>query len=237
MKAKIYTTGAFLSLAMVTLGGGCSASLSTNVVTTSSPAGANTAAKVNPAPPVDKKTGVPTAPGTKLQNEKKPENEKGKAAAQNVEVPKDWITVYDEKKGYSFSLPDGSTGGQETQDGVDTFVAMTPAPSELAVVVIAFNDQEMTKEDLLEVAVKFLEGLGAKKVETGKLAAESENYSLTVATSTLADGSKSKSKILVGTDVTDNYVMIVGAEEPKFAANEKIIDEIWGSFEMWSGRQ
>ena len=39
----------------------------------------------------------------------------------------------------------------------------------------------------------------------------------------------------MGIDVTDNYVMIVGTEEAKFAANEKIIDMIWGSFEMWSG--
>lgn len=28
--------------------------------------------------------------------------------------------------------------------------------------------------------------------------------------------------------------MIVGAEASKFAANESIIDQIWGSFEMWS---
>jgi general stress protein 26 len=49
------------------------------------------------------------------------------------------------------------------------------------------------------------------------------------------EGKKSKVKVLVGTDVTDNYVMIVGTEEAKYAANTKIIDEIWGSFEMWSG--
>jgi general stress protein 26 len=41
-------------------------------------------------------------------------------------------------------------------------------------------------------------------------------------------------KILVGTDVTDNYVMIVGTDESKFEANKEIIDAIWGSFEMWS---
>ena len=40
---------------------------------------------------------------------------------------------------------------------------------------------------------------------------------------------------MVGTDVTDNYVMILGTDPDKFAANEKIIDEIWGSFEIWSG--
>ena len=51
----------------------------------------------------------------------------------------------------------------------------------------------------------------------------------------IEDGRKAKLRILVGTDVTDNYVMILGTDPDKFAANEKIIDEIWGSFEMWSG--
>jgi hypothetical protein len=40
---------------------------------------------------------------------------------------------------------------------------------------------------------------------------------------------------MVGTDVTDNYVMIVGGDEEKYNANVKTIDEIWGIFEMWSG--
>ncbi len=118
---------------------------------------------------------------------------------------------------------------------MDVFVAATPAPSDLAVAVLAFKDKKMTKEDLLNVAVEFMKGLGATKVEPGKLTGESADYSITEVTATLEDDSKSKSKVLVGTDVTDNYVMIVGTEEPKFAANEKIIDEIWGSFEMWSG--
>ena len=93
----------------------------------------------------------------------------------------------------------------------------------------------MTKDDLLTFAVESMKGLGATKVAPGKLTAESEDYSITEVVATLADGSKPKSKVLVGTDVSDNYVMIVGTEEPNFSANEKIIDEIWDSFEMWSG--
>jgi hypothetical protein len=58
---------------------------------------------------------------------------------------------------------------------------------------------------------------------------------LAEAASTAGDGSKYRFKILVGTDVTDNCVVLVGTDEAKFAANEKTIDEIWGSFEMWSG--
>jgi len=226
MKGKIYTIGAFLIVMLLTLNG-CTASFSTsNGKSPTATTNSNSTAGKNPS--------APTAPTEKLKNVKKPENKKGKVA-KDVEIPKDWITVYDEKKGYSFSIPDGSTGGHETQEGMDVFIAGTPAPSEVTVVVLAFKDKTMTKEDLLAVAVKFLEGLGATKAEPGKLSAESEDYSLTEAISTLADGSKSKCKILVGTDVTDNYVMIVGTEEPKFASNEKVIDEIWGSFAMWSG--
>jgi hypothetical protein len=42
-------------------------------------------------------------------------------------------------------------------------------------------------------------------------------------------------KMLVGTDVTDNYVMVVYTPEDKYEANKSIIDQIWGSFEMYSG--
>lgn len=167
-----------------------------------------------------------------LKDEKKPE---GKSkSAKEVKVPDDWVYVSDEVKGYGFSVPAGSTGGSDSSGGVDVFVATTPAPSEVVVYVLAYKDKKLSKEDLLNDAVKFLEGI-EQTVTAGKLTAESPIYSLAEATMNGKDGSKSKAKILVGTDVTDNYVMIVGTEESKFAANEKIIDEIWGSFEIWSG--
>ena len=40
---------------------------------------------------------------------------------------------------------------------------------------------------------------------------------------------------VVATDVTDNYMLFVGGDADKFASNEKTIDEIWGSFGMYSG--
>ncbi len=42
-------------------------------------------------------------------------------------------------------------------------------------------------------------------------------------------------KILVATDVTDNYIMVVGTTEGEFKAHEQEIDQIWGSFTMYSG--
>ena len=168
-----------------------------------------------------------------MTDSKRPDG-KAKTASKKVPVPESWVYVYDSDKGYGFSVPEGTTGGQETHEGVNTFIAATPAPAEVGVVVIAFKDKEMTKEDLLDVAEKFLGELGAT-VTAGEMKGASEDYYVAEATVTGKDGKKSKNKILVGTDVSDNYVMIVGSEESKYAANLEIIDAIWGSFEMWSG--
>ncbi len=212
---------------------GCSASFSTGNGNANTTKPTNTAS--SPADAKKDSNSASTAKNDKpvLKNEKKPEGT-GKTAKKDNPVPDNWIYIYDESKGYGFYVPEGTTGGSETVEGVDTFLASTPAPSELGIVVISFKDKEMTKDDLLEVAVKFLEGMD-ETVNAGKLTAESDDYAVAEATTTSKDGKKGKAKILVGTDVTDNYVMIVGTDEDKFAANEKIIDEIWGSFEMWSG--
>lgn len=229
MRNKIILTSIILTLTFGMMA--CTASFSTNTTggASSKPAAnapSNTAANTATAPKTDKPK------GEKLTTEKKPE---GKSkTAKDVPVPADWVYVYNDQKGYGFSVPAGSTGGSENVDGVDVFVANTPAPSEIAVIVFAFKDDKLSKEDLLDRAEKALAAMG-QTVQTGKLTGDSEDYSVAEATMTDKSGAKSKAKVLVGTDVSDNYVMIVGTEESKFAANEKIIDEIWGSFEMWSG--
>jgi hypothetical protein len=72
-------------------------------------------------------------------------------------------------------------------------------------------------------------------VTPGALRAEREDYAIADATTVHPELGKGKLRILVGTDITDNYIMILGASVKNFDANEKIIDTIWGSFEMWSG--
>lgn len=208
---------------------GCSAAVttSTNTANTAKPANTATNTVSNTATAKKDDKAKPA-----LADEKKPEGESKKA--KNNPVPDSWVYVYDENKGYGFSVPEGTTGGSETVDGVDTFIASTPAPSELGIIVISFKDKEMSKDDLLDVAVKFLEEMG-ETVQAGKLTAESEDYAVAEANTTNKDGKKGKAKIMVGTDVTDNYVMIVGGDEAAYTANVKTIDEIWGSFEMWSG--
>lgn len=148
-------------------------------------------------------------------------------------IPKDWTYLYEKNKGYGFYVPNGTTGGLETISGIDVTTLTTP--QEIDIFVLAYKDKTLTKEDLLNDALEFLTAMG-QKVTTEPLHAESDNYAVANASTVLADGSKGRLRVLVGTDVTDNYIMIIGAETKVFAANEKTIDSIWGSFEMWSGR-
>jgi hypothetical protein len=213
---------ALFLVAATLVAGACSAKIET--ATTNS-----NAKKTDPAKATDAKK------AEALKNEKKPDGpSKGVPEAKKVPTPADWIEMVDEVKGYGFKLPDGSTGGSETSDGVDVFVATTPAPSEVVVMVLAYKDKTKSKEDLLDDAERVINDLG-DKITHGKLTEINDDYSIAEATSVDKDGKKSRMIILVGTDVTDNYIMIVGTDESKFDANKKIIDEIWSSFEMFSG--
>ena len=226
----LVTTISALSFAMI----GCSASITTN---TTKPANSASNAPANSASNAAANSATAPkkveAPKTALKDEKKPEGIKEKKV-KNVPVPESWIDIYDEQKGYGFSVPDGTTGGQQSSNGVDVFAATTPAPNEIAIFVLAYKNEKLTKEDLLKDAVKFLEALGVKATP-GELKGESDDYAVADCTTVSKEGLKEKQRILVATDVSDNYVMILNTPEDKFAANEKTIEEIWGSFEMWSG--
>ena len=63
----------------------------------------------------------------------------------------------------------------------------------------------------------------------------SDDYDLAEISSVDEKGVTTKGKLLMATDVTDNYIVLVGSPESDYKANEKIIDEIWGSFGMYSG--
>lgn len=151
-----------------------------------------------------------------------------------VAVPADWVTMYDEVKGYEFEVPAGSQAEQKNVNGVDVFIASTPDPGSVDVMVFAYKDKTLTRENLLEDAEGVLTGLGAKDIKIDNLKDISDDYGLADAAFTL-DGKPHKVRILVATDVTDNYIMIVGTDEPNFKSKEQIIDGIWGSFSMYSG--
>jgi hypothetical protein len=215
---------------------GCSFSVGTNTnssTTANTAKPANTTANSNAASSnsnAASNTAAAPKKDEKLVGDKKHEGKTSKP--KEVPVPADWITISNEKRGFQFTVPAGTTGHQDSSNGTDVYMATTP--SGVQVLVFAFKDAKMTKEDLLKTAEQALANLG-QTIQAGKLTNESDDYSIAEATMTGKDGVKSKVKVLVATDVTDNFVMVVGTEEAKYAANEKIIDEIWGNFEMWSG--
>ena len=152
-----------------------------------------------------------------------------------VAVPQDWETYYDNDKGYQFAVPAGTKSDWQTVNGVDVFVATVPEPAKVAVMVVAFKNEKLTKDDLLEKVKAVLAGMGEKEIKIGAVQEISDDYDLAEVTSVDEKGETTHAKVLIATDVTDNYLVLVGSPEKEYKANEKIIDEIWGSFGMYSG--
>lgn len=181
----------------------------------------------NTASPTPKPSTAPASSSTPKANAKK--------APGTSPVPSDWIRMYDDAKGYEFMVPAGTQHESQTVDGVDVYMANVPAPYEIGVMVVAFKDKTLTKDDLLKRAENILKSLDEKDIKIDSAKELNEDYSLATFTSTGKDGKPGKGKILIATDVTDNYIMIVGGEADKYSSSEKTIDEIWGSFGMYSG--
>ncbi|MFN2578529.1 MAG: hypothetical protein ABR607_12655 [Pyrinomonadaceae bacterium] len=207
MKKFLFLFGAFALLT-----GGCA----------QKPAG-NAAASSTPKPAAS----TSTASASPRGNEKK--------APSTNPIPADWIRMADDVKGYEFMVPQGTQHQTQNVEGVDVYLATVPAPYEVGVIVIAFKDKSLSKDDLLKRAENVLKSMGEKDIKIDSPKELSEDYSLANCSSVDEKGKTTKAKILVGTDVTDNYIMLVGTDADKFAGNEKTIDEIWGSFGMYSG--
>ena len=172
---------------------------------------------------------------TEVKDEKaqKPTDDKIKKQPNAPTIPAEWVYFADEVRGYGFSLPKGSESSNDSTDGVDTFFGETS--DKISIIVWAFKDKTMTKEDLLNFAEKALGNMG-ETITVGKLTGESDDYAVADADSvSKSGGEKSKLKILVATDVTDNYVMIVRSDVATYDTKKATMDTIWGSFEMYSG--
>jgi hypothetical protein len=150
-------------------------------------------------------------------------------------VPADWITMADEVRGYEFKVPQGTQHKTDTVNGVDVYMATVPAPYDIGVLIFAFKDKTLTKDDLMKRVEGVLTSMGEKDVKVTDVKELSDDYSLANITSVDEKGKTTKGKVLVGTDVTDNYIVMIGTDADKYTANEKTIDEIWGSFGMYSG--
>ncbi len=190
-------------------------------------AGCSQKPAANTAPTATPKPSASTAATAPKTNEKKPPT--------TNPVPSDWVRMFNDVKGYEFMVPQGTKDQSQNVDGVDVYLASVPAPYEIGVMVVAFKDKTLTKDDLLKRAENILKSMEEKDIKIEAAQELNADYSLATFTSTGKDGKPGKGKILVGTDVTDNYIMLVGGDLDKFGANEKTIDEIWGSFGMYSG--
>lgn len=167
-----------------------------------------------------------------------PQQKKTPPASKVVPHPADWVTISDSKKGYSFDVPKGTDYNSQLADkrsNVDVFAAVTPEPTRVGIFVFAFKNPKLSKDNLLDFAEETLQNGGQTKIKFGNITDLSDDYSLAPITLLNKEGAPVRGKVLVATDVTDNYVMIVMCEESKFKANENVIDEIWGSFSMRSG--
>ncbi len=197
-----------------------------NTANNASNAGNSNANKANTTSNADSK------PKNEIKDEKATKPANPKKQTNSVTVPAEWVWYSDDVRGYGFSLPAGSSGESGKEGNVDTFVAVTP--DDITVIVYAFKDASLTKEDLLDRAEKALNAMG-ETVTVGKLTGESEDYAVADADSVDTKGGKSKLKVLVATDVSDNYVMFVRSDDKTYDAKKATMDMIWGSFEMYSG--
>lgn len=232
MKNKILLS----ACALIAMGfTGCNSSAPANNAAATKPANTTTNSQANtPAnKSADSSKKNAAEPKTELKDEqaKKPAGD-AKKPSTKATIPANWIDMVDEVKGYGFQIPEGTKGDSMSEDGVDTFYAETP--DNIGIIVYAFKDATLTKEDLLDRAEAAWKEMG-ETMTAGELKGEGDDYALAEGTSTDAAGKKSKVKILVGTDVTDNYVMFVWTDEASFASKEATMDAIWGSFEMYSG--
>ena len=180
-------------------------------------------------PTATPKPAASTAPASSAKTTKKIPESKANP------VPADWITMADEVRGYEFKVPKGTEHKTDTVNGVDVYAASVPAPYEIAVLIFAFKDKTLTKDDLMKRVEAALQSMGEKDIKVTDVKEISDDYSVASISSVDDKGKTTKGKVLVGTDVTDNYIVMVGTDADKYAANEKTIDEIWGSFTMYSG--
>ena len=238
-KTVLLSTIALAGLGLAACGGATAPVTTTNTATNkaantavvTNSGAANTAAGNTAAGSTAAKTGA--EPQTQLKDEsaQKPKGD-AKKPKTTATIPANWIDMVDEVRGYGFQVPEGTTGDSDNSNGVDMFVAKTP--DDIGIIVFAFKDATLTKADLLDRAEAAMKELGTT-ITAGELKGESDNYAVAEASSVGGSGKKSKLNFLVGTDVSDNYVMIVGCDENKYNAKKETIDAIWGSFEMWSG--
>lgn len=204
------------------------------------PAPAPVATNATPAasaPPAEKAATPAPAPAKPAATAAKATKDKPKGLPENKKhaIPKDWEHLADAQKGFGYSLPKGSKHEGVTKDGVDIYMASLAKPHAIETLAVVYKDASKSLDDLKKDAVKVMTSLDQTEVKVEKTDEISADYHLLTMTMLDEKKQKFKAKVLLATDVTDNYLLFVGSPEAEWAANEATVDEIWGSFEMWSG--
>ena len=152
----------------------------------------------------------------------------GKAAP----VPTEWTTYTDEEKRYQLRLPKGALTDSRVVDGFDRFIASVPEPRKEAVMIVTFRESRFSKDELLEAAKRTLEKVGEQNIKIDSRIKINDDFELVNVSSAASGGPVTHLKLLLGTNDTNNYIVIIGSVEPYFKADEREIDSIWGSFVM-----
>ena len=154
--------------------------------------------------------------------------------AKQQPVPKEWIELKDESKGFDFSVPAGTKGAQQDANGTLVYMAMVPPPMKIGIVVLASSKPiKALADDADDIIAKVFEETNVKVVGTTNAIADGFQLIEFTSQDTKDATSKSHWKALMATNGPDSsYIMIVGSPETEFKANEPTIDEVWGSFDM-----
>lgn len=235
MNKKVLLASGLIALTMIVsaCGGGATKPADTAKNTPAASSTAKPGAKpgAKPAPP--KEATKVLKPG-----EKPPAAAtKGIPEGKKVAVPDNWQTVYDADRGYEFQVPENTLSDWKTLDnGTDVYIASFPEPAKISTIVVAYKDSTEDKDGLVKQAKAFLEALGEKDVKISDTKEDlNDDYFLVQFTSKDDKGVATQGKILFAVDKTDNFMMVIASPEADFKANEKIMDEAWSSFAMYSG--
>lgn len=231
---KIRTVLVSSILSAVLLISACGKS-TTNPAPANSPSSTPKANSTNKVANNKPKTNTKLKPGEKPPNA--PANSKTVPEGKKVAVPADWVTVYDQNRGYEFQVPENTKDDwQSVDEDIDVYLAVLPDPAKVMVMVVAYTDPDSEKDKILVKAKSVLEGMGEKDIKFSDTKEElNSDYYLVEFSSTDKGGAKTKGKLLVGIDKNDNFLMFVASPEEEYKNNEKVIDEVWSSFQMYSG--
>ncbi|MBK8936841.1 MAG: hypothetical protein IPM79_04110 [Polyangiaceae bacterium] len=198
----------------------------------SAPAKASAAASPPPATP-SPSAAPKVATAAPAASVKAPDSaKKSPPTKKRLAVPEAWENFEHATKQFGFWLPQGSATEDLTDNGLDIFRAELPKPTNVEAWIYAYRDKTLTKADLwvdAEAAIK--DHLKGTSIQMGPPEDLDEMFAVREATWT--ENNPVKGVVFVGTDVNDNYVMIVSSLASEYDANRDVIDQVWTNFYLF----